>query len=148
MHRPNYEDPNAEGCAEVCQQMMRWINCVTSRSFEALEDILADNFYFSCSPVKGVSLLNKRQFIELDTHIYNSTIVVHSLTAYRVEDIIISRLVATINEELRGDLGPDFPSAEEMIAGLGIGPLVYSSSWRQGGTEWQCYDHHFFGSAR
>src|SRR5882757_7726923 len=67
------------------------------------------------------------------------------VTARRMGDLVMTLVFAQINEEFRGDLGPQMPTAAEMNAFAKGKKLGYASGWREIDGRWECTSHHVLG---
>lgn len=136
-----------EGCEPVVAQLERWTGALMAGEFDVLEDVLADDFQFTVEPQFNGGRMGKEQFIAFDRLIKSCSIDLLDITARRMgENMITSLVLAEVNEEFSGDLGPDMPSAAEMNAIMTNAKLAYGSGWRKGTSgEWRCFSHHIFG---
>ena len=122
----------------------RWIQCLMGRQFDWLERHLASDFLFTAQPFPTIRM-NKHEFIEADKKIENARISFVSIAAEPIEDIIISRAIADVEETFHADLGPGMPTAEEITRAISGQRIAYCSGWRHTGEIWECFDHHVIG---
>jgi len=138
------------GCEGAVAALKGWTAALAKRDFDYLERHLAPDFMATFTPMKvGNAVLtgtkDKRAFIEQDRNIYNVDIHLHSITARRMGDLVITTVFARLHEEFRGDPIPGFPSAAEMNAYVQGNTFGYASSWRELDGRWQCTSHHILG---
>ena len=139
------------GCEGAIAALKGWVDALARKDFNFLEQHLTSDFVFTTTPLKtphGAVIAEqkgKRDFIEQDRHVYRSDIHFLGITARRMGDLVMTLVFARINEEFRGDLGPQMPSAAEMNAFAKGKQLGYASGWRQVDGRWQCTSHHVLG---
>jgi len=139
------------GCDGAVAALHGWINALEKRDFAFLEQHLAPDFVFTTAPLRtpaGTTISvqkDKKGFIEQDRHVYKSNIHFLGVTARRLGDLVITVVFAQINEEFRGDLGPQMPSTAEMNAFAKDKRLGYASGWKEIDGRWQCTSHHVLG---
>jgi hypothetical protein len=132
----------------VIGRLRSWARALEMGKFDVLEDVLADDFIstcFNCNPKVFGFALRKRAFIEMDHHITNCTIDFKGIWGERLGDMVMTRAIAKVSETFVGDMGPDFPTAEEMSKSMSGRTLAYASGWRLYGGIWRCFNHHLFG---
>jgi len=139
------------GCEGAVVALKGWIDALAKKDFDFLEQHLASDFVFTTTPLTtphGTVIAEqkgKKDFIAQDRHVYRSDIHFLGLTARRLGDLVMTLVFAQINEEFRGDLGPQMPSAAEMNAFAKGKKLGYASGWREIDRRWQCTSHHVLG---
>ena len=139
------------GCEDAVVALKGWIDALAKKDFDFLEQHLASDFVFTTTPLTtphGTVIAEqkgKKDFIAQDRHVYRSDIHFLGLTARRLGDLVMTLVFAQINEEFRGDLGPQMPSAAEMNAFAKGKKLGYASGWREIDGRWQCTSHHVLG---
>jgi hypothetical protein len=144
-------DDVGPGCEGAVLALKGWINALAKKDFGFLEQHLASDFVFTTTPLKTpngtvvAEQIGKEGFIAQDRHIHSSDIHFLGLTARRLGDLVITVVFAQINEEFRGNLGPQMPSAAEMNAFAKGKKLGYASGWREIDGRWQCTSHHVLG---
>jgi hypothetical protein len=142
------------GCEGAAAALKGWIQALANKDFDYLEQHLASDFMFTTTPLKtphGTVIAEqkgKEDFIAQDRHVYRSDIHIVSLTARRSGDLVMTLVFAQINEEFRGDLGPQMPTAAEMNAFAKGKKLGYASGWREIDGRWQCTSHHVLGEVK
>jgi hypothetical protein len=139
------------GCEGAVVVLKGWIDALAKKDFDFLERHLASDFVFTTAPLKtphGTVIAEqkgKEDFIAQDRHVYRSDIRFLGVTARRLGNLVMTLVFAQINEEFRGDLGPQMPTAAEMNAFAKDKKLGYASGWREIDGRWQCTSHHVLG---
>jgi hypothetical protein len=122
-----------------------WIRAIQTRRFDWFERHLADDYTCTAHPFMNF-YLRKREFIEADMKVDYVAMHVVDVRAHRVGGIVLSNLVAKVEEERHAvDLGDGLPTAAEISALVTGRTVAYSSAWRTEGSIWQCFDHHLVG---
>jgi hypothetical protein len=138
------------GCEGAVLAMKGWIDALARHDFGYLERVLAPDFQFTCPPeVIPGGRLQKAAFIEMDKNIHDSKIDFLKLTARRFESTVLTLVFAEVHEEVRGDLGPNMPSAAAMTEMVNGHVFAYASAWRvDEHGQWVCFSHNVLATVR
>ena len=133
------------GCEAAMQQFERWINSMTTRDFNVLNEVLADDVEFSTDSRLGGQRLRKAEILALNGKMRGTVKLVNLVARKMSENTVTSLILTEVKEEFE-ELGPDMPNAEAMNALLGDARVAYAAAWRRSPEgKWQCYNYIMFG---
>jgi len=124
--------------------MTEWTVRINKQDTAWFDGLLSHDFTYTSHPHFPL-VMKKGVFLDLLKNVSDQVMEIRDVRAQVVGNIAIVTIVAKcLAESFRANLGPGFPSPEEIEKSLLGRSVVYGFGWRILETGWQLFDQHLY----